>query len=114
WLVMLGAVGIAIFLLIVHPNRYQGDKSIDKLIQELEKKDLLFVKYIDLSENLDEERFIAGLLSLKQRDILKLEEVACPFKANDEEEEEETTLRFTYIDEHAELDQADNFLIEWL
>src|SRR5699024_2831031 len=114
WLVMLGAVGIAIFLLIVHPNRYQGDKSIDKLIRELEKKDPLFVKYIDLNENLDEEGFIAGLLSLKQRDILKLEEVACPFKANDEEDEGETTLRFTYIEEHAELDQADNFLIEWL
>jgi len=114
WFVMLGAVGIAIFLLIVHPNRYQGEKSVDKLIREFEKTDPLFVKYVDLNENLDGESFIAGLLSLKQRGILKLEEVPCPFKVNEEEDKEETTLRFTYIDEHAELDQADDYLIEWL
>src|SRR5699024_8183847 len=45
WLVMLRAVGIAIILLKGPPNRYQGDKSIEKLIRELEKNEPMFVKY---------------------------------------------------------------------
>ena len=107
--VLLGAVIVAaIFLLIFHPNRYQGDKSLDSLLRLLEKTDPLFVKYLNNYLHLPSESFIAALFSLKQRGIISLEEVPSRIK------KEDSTFRFTWITENAGLDMADTYLRNWL
>jgi len=87
----------------------------------MESTDPLFVNYINLNEHLDHESFISGLLSLKQHGIITLEEVPYMHQDTDDADGEpgthhdnDTTLRFTYIDEETELDEADDYLIEWL
>lgn len=115
--VIIIVAGIA--LLIVHPNRYRGDKSPDHLLRLVEATDPMLINYLDKSEHLDNQSFIAGLFSLKQRGIITLEEVPSIHqeeadKENTEEIEMKTTLRFTLVDDKADLDQADDYLIEWL
>jgi len=111
-------------LLIVHPNRYRGDKSPDHLLRLVEATDPMLINYLDKSEYLDHESFIAGLFSLKQRGIITLEEVPSIHqeeadkektdKRKSEEIDTKTTLRFTLVDDQANIDQADDYLIEWL
>ncbi|MFA1819696.1 DUF2207 domain-containing protein [Virgibacillus oceani] len=108
--VLIGAVLLsAIILFMVHPNRYRGNKSEDHLLRLLEETDPLFVQYVSgYATHLPNESFIAGLFSLKQRGIIKLQEV--PSFIN----EEENTFRFTWVKEAAEVDMADNYLRSWL
>lgn len=97
-----------VVLLVIHPNRYRGNKSTDELLRLVESTDPMLIHYLDKGEHLDEKSFVAGLLSLKQRGIIKLAEVPS------EKHPDDTTLRFTYADEHARIDEADTYLIQWL
>ncbi|PAV27751.1 hypothetical protein CIL05_20270 [Virgibacillus profundi] len=108
WL-LLGAVIVAtIFLLIVHPNRYRGERSVDGLLRTLEKTDPLFVKYLNGYLQLPNESFIAALFSLKQRGVISLEEVPSELK------EKDSTFRFTWIKKDAAIDMADTYLRNWI
>src|SRR5699024_11207436 len=116
-LIVIGAVfKIGIILLIINPNRYRGDKGTDELLRLMESTDPLFVNYINLNEHLDHESFISGLLSLKQRRIITLEEVPYMHQNIDDADEKsgthqdnDTTLRFTYDDEETESDEDDDY-----
>ncbi|OZU88746.1 hypothetical protein CIL03_10695 [Virgibacillus indicus] len=107
WLLIGIVITAAIFLLIVHPNRFRGDKSPDALLRLLENTDPLFVKYLQNSY-LPQDSFIAALFSLKQREIITLEEV--PSKLNDADK----TFRFTWVNDKVNIDMADTYLRNWL
>lgn len=107
WLLIGTLIAAVIFLLIVHPNRFRGDKSQDALLRLLENSDPLFIKYLQYSY-LPTESFIAALFSLKQREIITLEEV--PSKLN----EADKTFRFTWVNDKANADMADTYLRNWL
>src|SRR5699024_988341 len=100
--VVIGAAG----MLIIHPNRYRGNKSEDALLWYLEQSDPLFVQYVDNNAHLKYESFMAALFSLKRRGIVELEEVSSAAG--------KTTFRFTWMDEAADVDMADHYLYAWL
>lgn len=108
-LVLIGAlILVTIFILIIHPNRYRGDKGEDALLRLFEKTDPLFVKFLHGNRHLPIESFVPALFSLKQRGIITLEEVPSL------QSEEENTFRLTWVKEDANLDEADQFLRSWL
>lgn len=108
WLLIALVIIATILLLMNHPNRYRGNKSIDQFTGLLEKTDPLFVRYLSLNGHIDDQSLIAALFSLKQRGIVTLQEVSSVIH------KEETTFRFTWIKDRAEVDLADGFLREWL
>lgn len=108
WILMGIVIVAAIFIFLIHPNRYRGDKSEDALLRVLENTDPLFVKYMHQGEYLSNDSFISGLFSLKQRGIVKLEEVPSAVDEGD------MTFRFTWIRKEAEVDMADHYLYSWL
>ncbi len=108
FVLLVATVTAAIILLIIHPNRYRGDKSQDKILRLLEKTDPLFVKYLHGYLQLPHDSFISALFSLKQRGIVSLEEVPSKIK------EEDNTFRFTWVKEDARVDMADSYLKAWL
>src|SRR5699024_6024040 len=75
WVFIGAVIIVAIFMLVIHPIRYRGDKGIDGFIQLLEKTDPLFISYMDLNASLYGQSVIAALFSLKQRGIITLLEV---------------------------------------
>ncbi|WP_158591741.1 DUF2207 domain-containing protein [Oceanobacillus halophilus] len=108
-IILIGVVSITtILMLIFHPFRYRGDKSVDALIRLLEKTDPLFVKYLFGQGYLSEESFIAALFSLKQRGVVKLQKVPS------EVTKDKNTFRFTWVKDEAEVDAADQYLRTWL
>ncbi|WP_164669013.1 DUF2207 domain-containing protein [Virgibacillus doumboii] len=108
WILLIAMVLTAVFMLMVHPNRYRGNKDRDSLIRLVEETDPLFVKYLHGNLHLSDDSFIAGLFSLKQRGIVKLEKVRSTV------EKDTDTYRFTWVNNKAEIDDADQFLHEWL
>lgn len=108
WIMIVAVIVVAIFMLITHPNRYRGDKSVDALRKLLEQTDPLFVKYMLQGEYLSNDSFIAALFSLKQRGFVKMEKV--PSVINDKD----STFRFTRISNESKLDKADKYLVNWL
>jgi uncharacterized membrane protein len=107
-LLLLAVVVVTIFLLIVHPNRYRGNKTRNELLGLLENTDPLFIKYLDGYLQLSNDSFIAALFSLKQRGIVTLEEFPSSIIEGD------NTFRFSWVKEDAEVDMADMYLKAWL
>jgi hypothetical protein len=108
WILIAVVIIIAIVLLMKHPNRYRGNKSIDEFTQILEGTDPLFISYLSLYGYLQDKSIIAALFSLKQRGIVTLQEVTSVI------DEKDTTFRFTWKKDFADVDLADGFLREWL
>ncbi|TFJ94648.1 DUF2207 domain-containing protein [Lentibacillus salicampi] len=108
WGLLIAMVAASISIPFIHPNRYRGNKDQDSLRRLIEENDPLFIKYLHGNLHLPDDSFIAGLFSLKQRGIVQLEKVPSPIKEN------ESTYRFTWVNEQAKIDNADQFLREWL
>src|SRR5690625_2327755 len=108
WGLIAVVIIVAIIILINHPNRYRGNKSMDEFTRLLEETDPLFVSYLSLNGNVNDQSVIAALFSLKQRRIVTLQEVPSVL------DKEDTTFRFTWIKDRANVDLADGFLREWL
>lgn len=108
WLLIPVVIIVAILMLMIHPNRYRGNKSMDQFTQLLEETDPLFVSYLSLHGNLTDQSLIAALFSLKQRGIVTLKEVSSVIDKDD------VTFRFTWIKDPADVDLSDGFLHEWL
>ncbi|GAB3057260.1 DUF2207 domain-containing protein [Virgibacillus ainsalahensis] len=109
WVFLAVLILASIFMLIVHPNRYRGDKGQDALLRLVEKTDPLFVKYLNGYLSLPNDSFIAALFSLKRRGVVTLKEV--PSKID----KEENTYRFTWKNEESGIiDEADQYLRSWL
>ncbi|WP_085991114.1 DUF2207 domain-containing protein [Oceanobacillus senegalensis] len=107
-MIIIGVIVVATIMLIFHPNRYRGSKRDDECIRLLEKTDPLFVKYLKEYFNLSHDSFIAALFSLKQRGVVRMEEVPSKYDNNND------TYRFTWLDNAAEVGAADQFLFQWL
>lgn len=99
-------LGVVMFR--IHPNRYRGNKNVDEFTQLLEETDPLFVSYLNLNGYLQDNSVIAALFSLKQRQMITLEEVASTI------DQDETTFRFTWKKDARNVDTADGYLREWL
>ncbi len=108
WLLIAVVIIVAIVLLLIHPNRYRGNKSIDEFSQMLEETDPLFVSYLSLGGYLQDKSVIAALFSLKQRGVITLQEVPSAI------DKDGTTFRFTWKKDSENVDAADGFLREWL
>ncbi|HEY4600286.1 MAG TPA: DUF2207 domain-containing protein [Cerasibacillus sp.] len=108
-IVIVLAIGLILF--IKHPNRHRGQDDLDDLFNLLEETDPLFIQYVDDGGFNNAKSIIAGLFSLKQRGIIKMEAVSSTRFSN------ETTYRFTIGDSQMKwtnLDAADQYLLSWL
>lgn len=108
WILIVVVIIAAIIMLMIHPNRFRGNKSIDQFIQTLEETDPLFVSYLNMGGYLQDTSIIAALFSLKQRGIVTLQEVASL------KDEKKTTFRFSWKKNSANVDLADGYIREWL
>src|SRR5690625_1294673 len=108
WLFIAVVIILGIVMLRIHPNRYRGNKSVDEFARLLEETDPLFVSYLNLNGYLQDNSVIAALFSLKQRQMITLEEVPSAI------DQDETTFRFTWKKDARNVDTADGYLREWL
>lgn len=93
----------------IHPIRKKEDYDEATLIQLFEKTDLFFIEYIEsLFLQLNDQAVISALFSLKTREIIQIE------KVSSNKRKDESTIRFTWIDHAQEIDEADQYLQDWL
>lgn len=108
WMLIALAIIAGVFMLIIHPNRYRGDKDIAHLLQTMEQTDPLKLSFLHINGSVQDHSLIAALFSLRRRGIVAFSEV--PSQIHDKI----STFRFTWVNDRAKIDEADRFLKEWL
>lgn len=100
---------ITVFIIRIHPIRNRKKYDDETLIQIFERTDPLFVSYLERFRLIiDEKSLLPALFSLKTREIIHIEE------APSNKDENKSTVRFTWMDHHKEIDEADQYLKDWL
>ncbi len=100
---------ITSYNIYIHPIRKREDYDEATLIQLFENTDLFFIEYIEsLFLQLNDKAVISALFSLKTRGIIRIE------KVSSNKGKTESTMRFTWIDHSKEIDEADQYLQDWL
>lgn len=100
---------ITSYNIYIHPIRKREDYDEATLIQLFENTDLFFIEYIEsLFLQLNDKAVISALFSLKTRGIIRIE------KVSSNKGKTESTMRFTWIDYSKEIDEADQYLQDWL
>src|SRR5690625_4717057 len=99
---------ITVFVIYNHPIRRRSHYRDESLIHLFEGTDPLFISYLNRFRLIDNESMIYALFSLKMRGIIQIEEVTL------RKDEKKNTVRFTWLDDDQQIDEADRHLQEWL
>ena len=100
---------ITSYNIYIHPIRKKEDYDEATLIQLFEKTDIFFIEYIEsLFLQLNDHAVISALFSLKTRGIIQIE------KVSSNKRKDESTIRFTWVDHAKEIDEADQYIQDWL
>ncbi|MDR0270254.1 DUF2207 domain-containing protein [Paenibacillus sp.] len=83
-------------------------------MEELEQIDPLLKTYYLRKGKLKQKDFVAGLISLKRRGLVTVQEISASKRFLEEPTAPDTTLQFTYHGTLEQLNEADRHLIHWL